>query len=50
MKILLIRHAEPDYINKTLTEKGVDKAEYLSENLQHSNIHTFIHHLLTELF
>lgn len=38
MKILMIRHAEPDYPNNTLTKKGFVEAEYLSERLQHSNI------------
>lgn len=38
MKILLIRHAEPDYKNNTLTKKGFVEAEYLSGKLQHSNI------------
>lgn len=38
MRILLIRHAEPDYPNNTLTPKGFREAEYLSERLQNSNI------------
>lgn len=38
VKILLIRHAEPDYPNNTLTEKGFVEAEYLSERLEHSDI------------
>ena len=38
MKILIIRHAEPDYPNNTLTEKGFVEAEYLSEKLLKSNI------------
>ncbi len=38
MRILIIRHAEPDYPNNTLTDKGFVEAEYLSERLQHSNI------------
>lgn len=38
MKILLIRHAEPDYANNTLTKKGFAEAEYLSERLKDSNI------------
>lgn len=38
MKILLIRHAEPDYKNNTLTKKGFIEAEYLSERLKNSNI------------
>lgn len=38
MRILIIRHAEPDYPNNTLTNKGFVEAKYLSEKLQHSNI------------
>ncbi len=38
MKILIIRHAEPDYPNNTLTNKGFVEAEYLSDKLLHSNI------------
>lgn len=38
MKILLIRHAEPDYENNTLTDKGFVEADYLSERLEYSNI------------
>ena len=38
MKILIIRHAEPDYKNNTLTNKGFVEAEYLSDKLQHSSI------------
>ncbi|MBQ6150459.1 MAG: histidine phosphatase family protein [Mogibacterium sp.] len=33
MKILIIRHAEPDYTIDSLTEKGWREAEYLSEML-----------------
>ena len=33
MKILIIRHAEPDYTKDSLTEKGWREAEYLSEML-----------------
>ena len=31
MKIIFIRHAEPDYENHTLTEKGFREAKYLGE-------------------
>lgn len=33
MKILIVRHGDPDYENDTLTEKGWREAEYLSERL-----------------
>lgn len=38
MRILIIRHAEPDYPNNSLTNKGFIEAEYLSEKLKDSNI------------
>ncbi len=38
MKILLIRHAEPDYANNTLTKQGFVEAECLSEKLKNSKI------------
>jgi probable phosphoglycerate mutase len=38
MKILIIRHAEPDYSIDSLTEKGWKEAEYLSERLCKMNI------------
>ena len=38
MRILIIRHGEPDYENNTLTPKGFKEAEYLSLKLQNSNI------------
>lgn len=31
MRIIIIRHAEPDYENNTLTEKGFREAKYLGE-------------------
>ena len=33
MKILIIRHAEPDYENNTITEKGWREAHMLAERL-----------------
>ena len=33
MRLLIIRHAEPDYENDTLTEKGWHEAELLSERI-----------------
>ena len=33
MKILIIRHAEPDYEHDSITEKGWREAEYLAEML-----------------
>lgn len=41
MKILLIRHGDPDYENDTLTEKGRREAEYLAEMLSRQDITYF---------
>lgn len=38
MKILIIRHADPDYSIDSLTEKGWKEAEYLSERLCKTDI------------
>lgn len=41
MKLLLIRHGDPDYEHDSLTEKGWREAEYLSELLCKKNIQYF---------
>ena len=41
MRILLIRHAEPDYPNHTITPKGRGEARLLSERLRHYDIRDF---------
>lgn len=41
MKLLLIRHAEPDYSIDSLTEKGWREAEILSERISRMNIKEF---------
>ena len=33
MRLLLIRHADPDYANDALTEKGHERARLLAERL-----------------
>lgn len=33
MKLLIIRHGDPDYVNDSLTEKGFKEAELLSERI-----------------
>lgn len=33
MRLLLIRHGEPDYEHDSLTKKGFKEAEYLAEYL-----------------
>lgn len=34
MRILIVRHAEPDYAHNTLTEKGFKEAELLAERMK----------------
>lgn len=34
MKLLIVRHGDPDYSIDSLTEKGWREAEYLSERLE----------------
>lgn len=41
MKLLIIRHADPDYEHDSLTEKGWREAEYLSEMLSRQQIDHF---------
>lgn len=41
MKLLLIRHGDPDYERDSLTEKGWREAEYLSERLTPMDIRAF---------
>ena len=41
MRILIIRHGDPDYKNDTLTEKGKREAELLAKRLQNENIDGF---------
>ena len=38
MKIIIIRHADPDYINDSLTEKGFKEAELLSQRISKMKI------------
>ncbi len=38
LKILIIRHGDPDYVNDSLTEKGFKEAELLSEKLKNMDI------------
>ncbi len=41
MKILIIRHADPDYINDTITEKGWREAKLLAERIAKLDIKAF---------
>lgn len=41
MKLLIIRHGDPDYASDSLTEKGWREAEFLSERLSKLNIRAF---------
>ena len=38
MKIVFIRHGDPDYINDTLTERGIIEAEALAKHIDYWNI------------
>lgn len=41
MKLLIVRHAEPDYEHDSLTEKGWKEARYLSERLAALDVRDF---------
>ncbi len=41
MKIMIIRHGDPDYEHDTLTKKGWREAEYLSEYMKNKDIAAF---------
>lgn len=41
MKILIVRHAEPDYSIDSLTTKGWREAEYLSERISKLDVKEF---------
>lgn len=41
MKILIIRHGDPDYTIDSLTEKGWQEAKYLSERIAKLNVRDF---------
>ena len=41
MRILIIRHGDPDYANDTLTEKGKREATLLAKRLEKENIDAF---------
>lgn len=41
MKLLIVRHAEPDYEHDSLTEKGWREARYLSERLAALDVRAF---------
>ena len=38
MRILIIRHGDPDYAKDSLTEKGWREAEYLADKLEKEKI------------
>ncbi len=41
MRLIFIRHAEPDYINNTLTEKGFREAEILAKRIKDWKVDQF---------
>ena len=38
MKLIFIRHGDPDYVNDTLTEKGRQEAEILAGDIERFGI------------
>ena len=42
MRIIFIRHAEPDYEHNTLTPRGFREAELLSDRVPHWKVERFI--------
>ena len=43
MKLLFIRHGDPDYTIDSLTEKGWKEAEFLSEKIAALDVLSLIH-------
>ena len=41
MRLIFVRHGEPDYVNDTLTEKGWREAELLAERISKWNVTKF---------
>ncbi len=41
MRILIVRHGEPDYVHDTLTEKGIREAKLLANRLSKEDIKAF---------
>jgi probable phosphoglycerate mutase len=41
MKLIIIRHADPDYIKDSLTEKGWKEAEFLSDRISKMDVSAF---------
>lgn len=48
MKLLFIRHGDPDYTIDSLTEKGWKEAEFLSEKIAALDVRVFMSHRLEE--
>lgn len=48
MKLIIIRHGDPDYENDTLTVKGVREAKLLSERISKLDVKHFTVHLSAE--
>lgn len=44
MKLIFIRHGDPDYDNDCVTEKGKKEVEYLADMLQQEDIDDFMYH------
>lgn len=48
MKLVIVRHGDPDYSIDSLTEKGWKEVEYLSERLAKLDVKSFMFPLLEE--
>ena len=46
MRLLIVRHGDPDYSIDSLTEKGWKEAEYLSERLSKLDVRISMYRLL----
>ena len=46
MRLLIVRHGDPDYSIDSLTEKGWKEAEYLSERLSKLDVKDSMYRLL----
>ena len=42
MKLLIVRHGDPDYDIDSLTEKGWKEVEYLSQKLSKLDVKSFL--------
>lgn len=48
MRLIFIRHGDPDYVHDTLTEKGKREAELLAQRVKNWDVSKFKFHLWAE--